>query len=87
MTMPRVDAFYDKSGKRHYNTGRPCIPFRLMTKVGDWCEMERGPRCLAGNVAALCSSYSAQLGRRFSFSDMKNGWFRVTLVSATHRTQ
>lgn len=79
--MPRVDCFFESSGKRHYNTGRPRIPFRLMTRVGDWCEVDRGPTCLAGNVAGLCSAYSHQLGRRFTFKDMKNGVFRITVTS------
>lgn len=81
MTMPRVEAFYDRSGKKHYNTSRLRIPFRLMTKVGDWCSMDRGPTCLAGNVAGLCSNYSNQLGRRFHFEDLHNGRFRVTVTA------
>jgi hypothetical protein len=81
MTMPRVEVFYDQSGKAHRNTGRPLIPFHLMTKVGDWCLMKRGPECLAGNVAGLCSKYSRQLGRRFHFQDLKNSSFRITVTN------
>jgi hypothetical protein len=80
MTMPRVEAFYERSGKKHYNTGRLRIPFRLMTSAGDWCEVEQGPKSLAGNVAGLCSLYSMQLKRRFEFRDMKNGTFRITVT-------
>lgn len=79
--MPRVDCFFDRFGNRHHNTGRPRIPFRLMKSAGDWCEVDRGPDCLAGNVAALCSAYSHQLGRRFTFRDMKNGVFRITVTT------
>lgn len=78
--MPRVEVFYDRLGGRHQNTERPLIPFRLMTKVGDWCSMNRGPKCLAGNVASLCSTYSKELGRRFHFQDLKNGRFKITVT-------
>lgn len=80
--MPRVYTYFDQAGRGRNNLDKLLIPFRHMTHVGDWCEMEAGPACLAGNVAAVCSSYSKQLGRRFKFSDIKNGKFRVTVTSA-----
>ena len=79
--MPRVTTFRDKDGRLHYNFSRLTIPFRLMTNVGDWCEVERGPECLAGNVASLCSQYSHMLGRRFKFKDAGNGVFLIKVVN------
>lgn len=81
MTMPRVSIFHTHDGRERYNTARAVIPFTLMKNPGDWCEVERGPDCLAGNVATLCSVYSRKLGRRFRFKDMNNGLFRITTMS------
>ena len=78
--MPRVCFFYDEDGREQYNTDRPAIPFNLMKYAGDWCEVERGPDCLAGNVANLCSAYSRKLGRRFKFKDLNNGVFLITVM-------
>lgn len=79
--MPRVYTYYDRNGRGHHNLDRLRIPFRLMEHVGDWCEVEAGPTCLAGNVTTLCSIYSQKLGRRFKFKDMKDGTFRITVMA------
>lgn len=81
MRMPRVYTYYDRSGRGYHNTDKLRIPFRLMENFGDWCEVEEGPTCLAGNVSALCSLYSHKLGRRFKFKDMKNGIYRITVLA------
>jgi hypothetical protein len=78
--MPRVPFWYTKEGRERYNTDRPLIPFELMKNIGDWCEVERGPKCLAGNVAGLCSKYSLKLGRRFQFKDRGDGVFLIKVV-------
>ena len=81
MRMPRIYTYYDRNGRGYHNTDRLLVPFRLMTKPGDWCEIEEGPTCLAGNLASLCSVYSHKLGRRFKFRDMKNGMYRITVTA------
>lgn len=81
MRMPRIYTYYDRSGRGYDNTDRLRVPFRLMKNPGDWCEVERGPTCLAGNLASLCSAYSHKLGRRFKFRDMKNGMYRITVTT------
>lgn len=81
MRMPRVCLYYDSTGRERYNTGRCAIPFTLMKNVGDWCEVERGPNCLGGNVSNQCSIYSQKLNRRFKFKDLKNGVFKITVMA------
>lgn len=81
MRMPRIYTYYDRSGRGYPNTDRLRVPFRLMVNPGDWCEVEAGPTCLAGNVTSLCSAYSLKLGRRFTFKDMKDGMYRITVSS------
>lgn len=81
MAMPRVYTYYDRNGRGKHNTDRLLVPFRLMTEIGDWCELFEGPECLAGNVAGLCSLYSRKLGRRFRFRDMKDGTYRITVAA------
>lgn len=81
MRMNRVLFYFDRHGRRQVNIGRPLIPFRLMTNLGDWCLVDADYNCLAGNVAALCSKYSMELGRRFAFRDQKNGTFKITVTS------
>ena len=78
--MPRVQTYHDQFGSPHDNTGPHLIPFTLMTHVGDWCEVKRGPSCLAGNVASICSAYSLKLGRRFKFRDLGDGTYRITVT-------
>lgn len=80
MRMPRIQTYYDKTGHAYLNTGRLLIPFRLMENTGDWCEVQAGKFCLAGNVAAICSAYGIKMGVRFEFRDMKNGVFKITNV-------
>lgn len=87
MQMPRVYTYYDRNGRGHHNTGRPKIPFRLMENTGDWCEVEAGPFCLAGNVANLCSMWSQKLGRRFKFHDTKKGLFLITVTAKPVKPQ
>jgi len=81
MRMPRVYTYFDKSGRGHHNIDRLLIPFRLMKNIGDFCEVEEGPTCVAGNVATLCSMWSHKLGRRFSFRDLNNGTYRITVMA------
>lgn len=81
MRMPRIYTYYDRNGRGHHNIDRLRVPFRLMKNPGDWCEVEEGPTCLAGNLASLCSAYSHKLGRRFRFRDMKNGMYRITVTA------
>lgn len=81
LRIPRVYTYYDSRGYGWPNIEKLRVPFRLMTNVGDWCEMEESSMCIAGNVASLCSYYSKLLGRRFSFSDMKNGMYRIKVMA------
>jgi len=78
--MPRVCCFYEAGGRERYNTGRTTIPFSLMGNVGDWCHVEQGTDCLAGNVASLCSINSHKYGRRFEFKDLNNGLFLIKVT-------
>lgn len=83
--MPRVCVWYEASGRERYNTSRATIPFTLMVNVGDWCHVERGPKCLAGNVAGLCSAYSRKFCRRFEFKDLNNGLFLIKVTGEAVR--
>lgn len=79
MAMDRVTTFIRK-GQPFLNTGRSRIPFEEMTNLNDYCEFPQTKTCIAGNVAGLCSLWSRKLDRRFHFSDLKNGTYRVTVT-------
>lgn len=82
--MPRIMYYRDAKGGRHLNTVRANAPFKLMTSIGDYFEVD-GSECLAGNLSNLASLYSLKLGRRFQFRTLSGAHggpvYRVTLVS------
>lgn len=82
--MITIDAYFDRSGKRHENTTSHMAPFELMQNAGDWFQVRMSDlNNNSASLSAMCSRYRGLLNRRFEFKTIifdRERYCRVTLL-------